>query len=176
MLTVLLAPAGPVRAARVWMDGDGDGLPDTQQFQTTVGTLVTADVWIDSESFHWTYFVIFVQRTSNFVFAGAQYSISGGENFPIDTFTNARATGFGGSLYDNHGLDLIGSLTAWANRSGVFCFSPITDPDNVFGTFCTIGAATDYALFGTSDNTCYQATGSTGAETLTWGHLKALYR
>ncbi len=177
LLFALPASCGSAHAATVWTDADGDGLPDTGTFPTSTGSTVTVDVWIDSESFTWTNFIVFVNRGSNIDAAGGGYYISStdGVNFPVDTFTNPEATGLGGIFYDNHGLERIGYIGARPRVPGVFCLSPIIDPEP-YGEFSHLGTQSGYSLFGTSDNTCYDATPSTASLLVSWGTLKALYR
>jgi hypothetical protein len=54
--------------------------------------------------------------------------------------------------------------------------SPIVDPQNPYGTFSVLGTQAGYALFGTTSNTCYEASPSTDSESINWGTLKGLYR
>jgi hypothetical protein len=184
LVLLLLLSVTPSHAAKIWTDGTGDGLPDSGNLPATVNSTVTITAWIDSESFTWTNYVVYIERSSGaLILVSAAYLISGGANFPIDTFSNPRAVGFGGIFYDNiHGVNAIGTITGRPNRAGLFCYRPIIDPQHILETFSALGTQTSYTLFGTRYNTCYQVTQQLGepkthaTESVSWGQLKGLYR
>lgn len=184
--------AAPAACATIWTDANGDGLPDTTIFNVPANTIDTVDIWIDSESFAWTNYLVYVEHASGaFKRRYAGYSIQGG-NFPIDWFSLPRGVGFGGYGYDNQGVEKIGwfafkflGTTALNGK----CIKPIIDIYNSYGVFSQLGSSESYALFSTASNSCYKSASGGGAKTdgtgdvadegvedTSWGRVKGLYR
>ncbi len=49
-------------AGQIWTDGDGDGLPDQAKLFVFPSTNLTVDVWIDTQSYAFTYFQTWIER------------------------------------------------------------------------------------------------------------------
>ncbi len=188
---LLLLPAF-ANGASVWCDGNGDGLADTGIFNVTANTNVTVDIWIDSDDFAWTNYLVYIEHASGaFRRRSTGYYISGGSNFPIDWFSHPRGYGFGGFGYELDGVTKIGWAQFKFLGSSALngkCIKPIIDVNNSYGVFSALGAGESYALFGTASNSCYKsATGGgaknddaaqvdDGVEDTSWGRVKGLFR
>ena len=146
----------PTGAAQIWTDGDGDGLPDIGPISVKPNASITVGVWIDAESFGWTNYLAYVGWTPSCIeYDGATYVISGGSNFPIDDFSHPSGIGFGGSGYDQGGIDHIGNISFTVLAPVACCVTPIINPNNPYYVFSQLGAGTAYTLFSTSTPTCY---------------------
>jgi len=175
----------------VWTDGNGDGLADSAVLSVPVNTVVTTDIWIDSGSFVWTNYLVYVEHALGvFRRRDAGYSISGGSNFPVDWFSHPRGYGLGGYGYNNQGTIKIGwtqfrflGSTAINGK----CIKPIIDINDPYGVFCQLGNGEAYALFGTATGSCYKTQASGGGakndgetetleESSSWGRVKGLFR
>ena len=152
----LLALSGSAYAGQIWTDGNGDGLPDSGPLPATPSTNVTIGVWIDAQSFNWTNYLTYVEWTANcFSYISASYVITGGSNFPIDNFSHPRAIGFGGSGFNEGGVDHIGNYVLHLNLPTSCCVSPIIDIYNPYYVFSQLGAGSSYMLFTSNPGTCY---------------------
>ncbi len=182
IVVAALAAAAPLPhtaafAAEVWFDSDGDGLPqDSPLMAVNPGDDVTLDVWINSGSFSWTYYLVYLQLDSNCMsLSSSEYVIRGG-NFPIDDFTVPGGIGFGGSGFDASGSDLIARLTIRVDSPQGCCVKPITVVNEEDGPqWSQLGGAVDrYALFEESDGICFEST--QGRDVTSWGGIKGLYK
>src|SRR5262245_44959823 len=62
MLVALVTFAPSARAATVWFDTDGDGLPQQGGLlAVSSGADLTLDVWINSGSFQWTNYLLYLE-------------------------------------------------------------------------------------------------------------------
>ncbi len=167
-----LAPAS-ARAGQVWTDGDGDGLPDTSPLGSVpIGADVTVDVWIDSQSFVWTDFVVFIERGDCLGFVNYGRRGCADCTFPPDNVSNPTATGIAYyGVPGQHGVSSLGFLTFRKNSVGRCCATPIIDVNNPFGTFSVLGSQTSYLLFQTASGSCWDAPPS-GTEPTSWGGVK----
>jgi hypothetical protein len=121
---------------------------------------VNVDVWIDSQTFLWTNYLVFVEWDAPCIdYVSAAYSVSGGTNFPIDRFSNPNAVGFGGFGFSLQGVTLIGSVALTYNGPGTCCTRPIIDYNNSYGTYCARGNGPAYFLFSTNSETCWRVEG-----------------
>jgi hypothetical protein len=118
---------------------------------------VTVGVWIDAQSFTWTNFLAFIEWPASgcISYVSASYVITGGSTFPIDNFSNPMAIGFGGSGFNQGGVDQIGNATFHINTLVSCCVSPIISTDNPYYTFSQLGSGANYMLFSTAGRTCY---------------------
>ena len=175
--------------ATVWTDRNGDGLPDSGVSSIAVGTEFTVDVWIDSETFTWTNYLVYIEHASGaFKRRDANYWVQGA-NFPVDRFSHPRGFGFGGYGYNTSGTTKIGWATfKFLGSISSKCISPIIDVNNSYGVFCQLGSGESYALFSTGSTSCYKTqAGGGGAkvgddgtiaaeEGSSWGRVKGLFR
>jgi hypothetical protein len=161
---------------QIWTDGNGDGLPDPPVLSgPPVGSTVTVDLWFDSGSFQFTNYIVFAQRDPCLSFISADYVITGGTNFPVDTFSNPSAVGLGGFGFPpTAGTTRVGVITLRKDVSGQCCVSPIVDPQNTFETFSVLGAPEGaYHLFGVSFGTCWGQ--QFGGEESSWGAVQGTF-
>jgi hypothetical protein len=144
-------------AGQTWTDGDGDGLPDGGPFLLGSPGAVNVDVWIDSQSFLWTNYLVFVEWNDACLdYVSAAYIVSGGTNFPLDDFSNPSAIGFGGFGFSLQGVTRIGSVSLNYTGPGTCCVQPIIDYNNPYGTYCALGNGPAYLLFTTNSQTCWR--------------------
>ncbi|MFN0151404.1 MAG: hypothetical protein ACKVU1_11940 [bacterium] len=157
VLAVIAAFPIPSNAGQIWTDANGDGLPDAPgTFVASAGDVVSVDLWIDSQSFAWTNYLLYVEWAAGcFSYVSGEYTVSGGTNFPIDTFSHPSGIGFGGFEYGLQGVTAIASLSLRAMTGGVCCVTPIIDPDNAYGVFSQLGTDTDFVLFTSNPNSCW---------------------
>jgi hypothetical protein len=176
MFALVMAPAA-VFAGQVWTDGNGDGLPDVANQNRQPSDLVTVDVWIDSQSFQWTYYQAWIERDPCFVSATGVYVVTGGSNFPLDMDVSRPMTaGFAGSGFNRHGAVLVGRLTAhYAGSPAKCCFRPVINIEDPYGVFSIVGAGTAYLTFATASGTCVQRPPQS-TEATTWGAIKGIYQ
>ena len=159
----LFALNGVAFAGQIWTDGNGDGLPDTDPIAATPSTNVTIGVWIDAQSFNWTNYLAYVEWTNCFSYVSATYVITGGLNFPIDVFSLPRAIGFGGTGFNEGGVDHIGNYVLHVNMPIGCCVTPMIDIYNPYYIFSQLGAGSSYMLFTSNPGTCYGAQEPSGA-------------
>jgi hypothetical protein len=158
MTVALVALCSSAYAGQIWTDGNGDGLPDGgPAIVAPPSSNVTVGVWIDAQSFTWTNFLAFIEWPASqcISYVSASYTITGGSTFPIDNFSNPRAVGFGGSGFNQGGVDQIGNATFHINTNVSCCVSPIISTDNPYYTFSQLGSGAAYMLFSTAGSTCY---------------------
>ena len=183
LFAVTLSPAA---AATVWTDRNADGLPDSGIQNVPAGTIVTLQVWIDSGSFVWTNYLVYVEHASGaFTKRNAGYTIDGA-NFPIDYFSHPRGFGLGGWGYNNlSGITQIGWMQFKFLGSSAIngkCVSPIINPADSYGVFCQLGTSSTYSLFETASNSCFKSATGGGAknysasQSSSWGRVKSLFR
>jgi hypothetical protein len=164
----MMAFCGAASAGQIWTDGNGDGLPDTEPLAATPSTNVTVGVWIDAQSFNWTNYLAYVEWASCLSYVSAQYVITGGSNFPFDNFSCAdkgvsSCFGFGGSGFNEGGVDHIGNITFHVETSVSCCVMPIIDIYNPDYVFSQLGAGSSYMLFTSNPGTCYGTQEPSGA-------------
>ncbi len=155
LLTFLTVLSRLAYGADVWTDGNGDGLPDTSVPTRYLEETVTVDVWIDSQSFSWTAFQVWVEHPSGLAYDSAGYTVTGAANYPIDNFSNPTATGFAGIGYNNQGLTHIGWVRARIDSADTSCFTPIIDPANSYETFCVLSRPDTAIIFIQSTGSCF---------------------
>lgn len=179
LLAMATAPfGGQPRAADMWTDYNGDGLPDPRSpFSVEPGRSVSVDVWLDADGFRWTNFVVYVEwDPSAMTYQTADYLISGsGTTFPINRYSQTNAVGLGGFGYDSSsGPDRVARVELRYDGDGVACVSPITDSNNTYYSF--LGAApVEYALFADGPGrSCFESRES--QEPTSWGGVKATFR
>lgn len=100
---------------RVWIDTDGDGLPEcgpASPFLHAPGDTISLDVWIDTESFVFSSFQIYVEwEPTGLDYVSAEYVISGGQNAAPEVWAGGpEAVGFMGWNYSRSGVMLIGRV------------------------------------------------------------------
>ena len=143
-------------SARIWTDGDFDGLPDNTPRIAALGDTVAADLWIDAGSFSWTNYLAYVEWPGAcFGFTSAEYAITGGSNFPIDDFSHPNGIGFGGSGFNEGGVDRIGRFYLRTLSPLGCCVTPIIDPKNPYYVFSQLGSGSDYRLFADNPGSCW---------------------
>lgn len=158
---LVVSLATVAQAGQIWTDGDGDGLPDEGNLPgfIQVSDLVSVDVWLDSQSFVWTYFQAWVEHNWTKRFYNGYYLVDGGTTNPIDTFGNPSATGLSGNGFaPHHGVTLIGRLTYHNEAPWKNSVRPIIDYSNPWGTFSIIGNGSSYMLFTTNPGTAWNKT------------------
>lgn len=175
----LLGAAGAANAGQIWTDGDLDGLPDATPLTAGPGDTVSVDIYVDSQSFTWTGFIVFVEWDPTAIsYLSATYMIVGGTNFPLDTFTHPNAVGWGGFGYGSSGVDLIGAAS-FRIDADPGCVEPIIDYYNPYQAYSVLISGTTSFLFQTETRTCWteSATGVRSASTqdATWGRIKRLF-
>ena len=161
-------------AGQIWTDGNGDGQPDVgPKFIAPASTNVTVDVWVDTQSFAFTYFSAFIQRNPCLTLVNGSYVITGGTTFPLNTFEHPLRAGFGGSGFCNrHGVILIGRLTYHVDTPLNCCVVPWIDGADA--PYSLLGSAGGYQFFTSAYGSCYQFPTST--EPTSWGNIKGLYQ
>jgi len=150
---------------RIWTDANADGLPDVgPPLAATQGDIVSLDLWIDSQGFQWTNYLAYVEWPAGcMTYTSAQYFITGGSNFPIDDFSHPSGVGFGGSGFDEIGIDRIGRVNVRLDAPIACCVTPIIDIYNPFYVFSQLGSPSGYRLFNTLSGSCWQAAPLPGA-------------
>ncbi len=155
-LTLSSLTISNAHAGQIWTDGNGDGLPDLTPFPVAANTVVSFGVWIDAQSFTWTNYLAYVEFTSGcLTYLGATYVITGGSNFPIDDFSHPNGVGFGGSGFNQGGVDHIGNVNVQITTPVACAVMPIIDADNPFYVFSQLGTGSAYQLFTTNSITVY---------------------
>lgn len=158
-LLALLALAAPSSAGQIWLDGNGDGLPDQNPFNLLPSDQFTIDVWIDTQSFAFTAFRVTVDHRSSTDLVSATYAISGGTNAPIDSTSRPFSVIYSGSGYATHGVQRIGSLTTHvATLISCDCgdgyMEAVVDPGDPFGSRLLSGGGQNVMEFTTQNGTC----------------------
>jgi len=181
LLAALAAAASPTRdaalAAEIWFDSDGDGLPQGSPLMAVdPGQEVTLDVWIDSGSFLWTNYLVYLQFDADCMSLTASDYVIRGSNYPVDDFSVPNGIGFGGFGFDGSGSDLIARLTVRVDSPQGCCVKPMTEVDEEGSlVWSQLGAPVDrYALFEESDGICFEST--EGRDVTSWGGIKGLYK
>jgi hypothetical protein len=118
---------------RIWTDMDGDGLPEcgpASPFLHAPGDTIAFDVWIDTESFVWYSFSIYVEwEPVALDFVAAEYVIAGGQNSPPDVWAGGpEAVGFSGWGYSRSGVVHIGCVFLRYVEPLGTCVYPMIDP------------------------------------------------
>ncbi|MFN0150455.1 MAG: hypothetical protein ACKVU1_07060 [bacterium] len=171
LLFILLAIAatafgGDANAGQIWTDFNGDGLPDpAAPFPVYPGATVTLDLWIDAQSFAWSNFLAYVEWSPGAVsFVSASYTVSGGQNFLLDRFSDPNALGIGGLGYDDRsGIDRLASITLQINDPAAACVVPIIDVNHPSYIFSILGNGPAYQLFTANPGTCFTTQTGGGA-------------
>ncbi len=183
LLTLLIAAvvaslAAGASAGQIWTDGNGDGLPDAVSFYGDLpSTNVSVDVWIDTQSYAFTYFQGWIERQPGcMTFVGGSYDISGGTNVPIDTFTHPARVGLGGTGYqDRHGVILLGRLTYHLESISSCCVVPIIDLGNPPYSILGNNPQGTYLTLKSYSGSCWENDGD-ATERKSWGAIKGIYR
>jgi hypothetical protein len=177
-LALSLVPAG-LAALPLWADGNGDGLPDPAGGVTLTErtALVTVDVWIDSQSFVWTNFQVWLEHPTALAYEDGAYLVSGGNPFPVDDFTRPTLIGLGGfgHLGGRHGVTLLARLTfhkTCAERESVSFLIDPSDSNNIVSTLAT---PTGYFLFDDAVGTSWATPGHSVTDETPWRRVKGLY-
>ncbi len=177
-LALSLVPTG-LAALPLWADGNGDGLPDPTDGVSLSerSALVTVDVWIDSQSFVWTNFQVWLEHPTALGYENGVYIVSGGNAFPVDDFTRSKLIGLGGFGYlgGRHGVTHLARLAFHkirAEREGV---SFLIDPSDSNDTFSTLGTPTGYFLFDRAIGTSWSTPGRLETDETPWRRIKGLY-
>lgn len=159
LLAALAASAfaiGSASAGQIWTDGDGDGLPDADNIIVAPNTDVTLGLWMDAQSFAWTNFLAYVEWTPGCLqYLGASYVIAGGSTFPIDDFSHPNGVGFGGSGFNEGGVDQVGLVNLRVLVPVACAVTPAIDVYNPFYVFSQLGSGSAYQLFTTNPGTVY---------------------
>jgi hypothetical protein len=133
-------------ASSIWLDADGDGLPESDTLSVVVGQTQTVAIWIDSDAFNWTNFLAYVDYSPDIVVDSVSYTVTGGGAFPIDYTSQPNTIGLGGSGYSEDGVTQLAVMYVHATSSyGVIRVTPITDENEE--VFSQLGVDTDYELF-----------------------------
>src|SRR5262245_27777386 len=177
LFALALAPA-TVFAGQIWTDANGDGLADPAvPFPASVSDNVTVRIFFDSQSFTWTNFQAWAEWQTGLTFnmAGSGYDISGGTNFPIDTFSHPNAVGFAGFGFSAiHGVSLVAHAQFHIDVPTMVCVHPIINVEDPYGVFSILGTQSTYYLFQTAQGSCWQ--NPVSAEAKSWGQIKGIYR
>ena len=177
-LVLGLSVAG-ASALPLWADGDGDGLPDSADRLQLVepSALVTVDVWVDSQSFLWTNFQIWMEHGTALEYASGVYLVTGGNTFPVDNYSSPTVTAIGGFTFmgGRHGATRLARLSYHVTRPGSASVSFVTDPDVPDGGFSSLGTRTGYFLFEESAGTRWVSFGVAGEDASSWRLIKGLY-
>ena len=176
MLAALMILPAPGRTATVWLDSDGDGLPQQGGLlAVSNGANLTLDVWINSGSFQWTNYLLYIEWDGCIDISDPEYVVSGGTNFGIDDFSKPSTVGFGGTGFSQHGTDLIARVKLAVSSPNGCCVRPITEVDEEYGAFCQLGSAPEaYRLFDDTDGLCFESLDSRRDKS--WGGVKGLYK
>jgi len=162
-LLALAVAAPAARAASIWTDSNGDGLPDGPGgVAAAPGEVVTVGIWIDSGAFAWTNFLAYVEWDPVcLTYLTGTYIVDGGTNFPIDTFSHPSGVGFGGfNFVPRQGLDLLARVSLRLDTAFTCCVLPIIDPENPYQVFSQLGQGDAYALFTEMTGSCWISTAS----------------
>ncbi len=177
-LALSLVPAG-IAALPLWADGNGDGLPDPVGGVTLTdrSALVTLDVWVDSQSFVWTNFQIWLERPPGLVYEDVAYLVTGGNPFPVDDFTRPTLLGLGGFGYfgGRHGVTLLARLTLHKTRAERDSVSFLIDPADSNDICSTLGTPTAYFVFDRAAGTSWATPGHSVTDETPWRRVKGLY-
>lgn len=184
-LAQCFAPTPPgIDNCDIYIDTDGDGLAGPNQ---TVGLNQNLSfyVWIDTKAYTWTNFLAFVTVSPFFSSdtsqgAGQDSMITGGTIFNFDNVSNPMAVGIGGLGFNRTGLQRLGKLSTRAIQNAASfsaCLTPIVDPGAAYGTFTSVGTASDYSLFcnGMVTPGCYTI-GGNPTDATSWGQVKGLFK
>ena len=152
IIATLLILCSNALAGQIWTDGNGDGLPDSGPIPATPGTNVTVGIWIDAQSFTWTAYLAYVEWTGCMSYVSAQYVITGGNNFP---WTEDLPVAFGGSGFNEGGIDYVGNLTLRVGTMGNCCVTPVIDIYNPYYVFSHLLNGSSYMLFTSNPGTCW---------------------
>ncbi len=179
ILAVAILPTAAF-AGQIWTDGDGDGLPDAAKFVGRLPSdLVTVQVWIDTQSYAFSYFQAWIERAPCLTFVSATYAITGTTNtIPVDNFTHPQRTGISGTgavQPGRHGVVLIGSITFHIETIANCCVNPIIDLGNPPYSILGNNPQGTYQAFQSASGTCYDGP-VVGTEDKSWGAIKGLYR
>lgn len=173
----LLTPA-PLSAGSIWTDGDGDGLPDPHGLSgASPGDEIAVDVWIDTQSFVFTYFQAWVERDKNLRFLDAVVTLSGGAADTVDTFSNPDATGLTGAYFaPRQGVLKVGRMRyVWVD--GASCaVRPLTEYGGTWGTFSVLGMGPHFFLFDASGGTSWAVFPEPARPAVDWGTTKGIAR
>ena len=158
VVAVLALAGSPAYPGQIWTDGDADGLPDDGATLTVApGEIVSVDIWIDSQAFQWTNFLVYAEwGAACFSYVSAQYLLTDGKNFPIDRFSHPSGVGFGGFSYDRSGVEAIGRVNLRLTAPVTCCLTPIIDPNNPYGVFSQLGQGKSYFLFSSNPGSCWE--------------------
>jgi hypothetical protein len=174
-LLALVMLAAPALAATVWLDSDGDGLPQQGGLlAVSNGANLTLDVWMNSGSFQWTNYLLYVQWDGCMNVSNPEYVIGGGTAFEIDDFSLSSGIGFGGFGFNGHGSNLVGRIKVRVDSPNGCCIKPITEADD-YSVFSQLGTTGDsYRLFDDTDGLCFESLDSRREQS--WGGVKGLYK
>ncbi len=184
-VSIALAPTD-CRAARAWTDGNGDGLPDQTSIQPFLQD-VSVGVWIDTESYAFTQFQVWISlgSNSNLSFLSGTYVISGGTLNPVNTSAGPDRVGFTGYGFPpQHGTLQIANATfhlRCRTRNGTV--NPVIDlgdapysillTGNSYQAFSS-ASGTNWVCNGCCEKNCCDPPAPT--ESKSWGLIKGLYR
>jgi len=174
-VAALIAPTA-AHAAEIWLDTDGDGLPQgSPLWAVDPGDEVTLDVWINSGSFSWTNYLVYLHLDTDCLSLSSADYVIRGSNFPVDDFSDESAIGFGGLGFDASGSDLIARITLRVESPQGCCVKPLTEVvDDEESVWSQLGAGERYALFEETDGICFEST--EGRDVTSWGGIKGLYK
>ena len=178
-LLALLLAAPSVRAVPIWVDADGDGLPEPPDeiLAAEPGDIVTVDIWVDSQSFSWTNFQVWLDRGPTLAFTDGAYLARGGNNFPFDNFTIPTATGIGGfGFVGQHGVSLLARLSLRKTWPGLSTLSFLIDPNDPRENFSLLGTRGGYFLFERGEGARWQSGSDAAGGEKGWGLVKGLYK
>lgn len=175
LLVALVALPSRARTATIWFDSDGDGLPQQGNLlAVSNGADLTLDVWINSGSFQWTNYLLYLEWDGCLSLSDPEYVMAGGTNFPIDDFTKPSTIGFGGSGFNEHGSDLIGRVSVQINSPSGCCIKPVIELDEDYNVVTQLGYGESYRLFEDTDGLCFESLDS--RQERSWGGVKGLYK
>lgn len=144
--------AGSATAGSVWLDRNGDGLPDPG-CDFAPGFEMQVNVWIDTEAFTFTAFQITIEDEGLRVIE-ADYTISGGTNAAIDSTSRPSSIIFAGSGYTSQGILQIGTIRYELEFDLCSIARPIIDVSDAFRCQVTSNDGAEAYVFPTGTPTC----------------------
>lgn len=187
IVVALALPVSISNAGQIWTDANGDGLPESGENVLPRCSIATIDVWIDSEAFPFTRFVIWAEWATglNYVEGSGVVLTSACGPDSIDRSTSPVGIGFSGVACNVDGIHRIGSFQLQTDDLLTErCVYPLIDPSHPLGTFSILWYEGFYNLFQVAHGSCGNficdfgpcPCTPTGTGSKSWGQVKGLYR